>query len=105
MITLTIQNIVWIGICLIVLLVNKVSAHVPVDRPSLLIVGGAQNVTTQHTAAAAANNNNNNSNNRTTTPATNKSTTFKFSRRKNKYVRVDDTDKKNGTFKASSLIG
>jgi serine protease SohB len=95
MIPLTIQNIVWIGICLIVLLVNKVSAHVPVDRPSLLIVGGAQNVTTQHTAAAAANNNNN-SNNRTTTPATNKSTTFKFSRRKNKYVRVDAKDKKTG---------
>ena len=90
MIPLTIRNILRVGICLIVFQGNQVSAHIPVARSSLWIVGGAQNVTTKHSAAASY------SNNRTRIPTANKSTTFKFSRRKNKYVRVDAKDKKPG---------
>lgn len=68
----------WTVIYLFVLRGNEVSAHAPVVRQSLLIVGGAQNVTSVRTAAP------------------NKSATFRFSQRKNKYVRVDPEDKKAG---------
>jgi len=85
MFPLSIFNLWTTVICLVLLRGNEASANSPVIRQSLLVVGGAQNVSSS-TAAK----------NQSITPALNRSATFKFSQRKNKYVKVDAEDKKAG---------